>query len=125
MFTRSNTIGMNSVKEKHAHRVRRHKRIRTRVKGTSVRPRLSVYKSNQCLYAQLIDDEKGTTLAAAFSKGLSGKNMTERSASLGKDVAKKAKTKKINNVVFDRGGFLYAGNIKAFADAARESGLTF
>ena len=106
-------------------RKRRHKRIRARVLGTPARPRLSVFKSNKALYAQLIDDDAGGTLAEATTRNMKEKTMRERSTALGKSVAKKAQAKKVTKVVFDRGGFLYAGNIKALADGAREGGLIF
>jgi large subunit ribosomal protein L18 len=113
---------MNIKAEK---RIRRHRRIRAKVKGTALRPRLSVYRSNRFLYGQLIDDETSTTLFAITTKGLPGKTPGERAKSAGEAIAKKAKGKKIAKAVFDRGGFRYAGAIKAFADGAREGGLTF
>jgi len=103
-------------------------RIRKKVKGTSVRPRLSVFRSNKVIYCQLIDDLNGTTLAAASSsdKGLSANgNKTEQSKAVGKAIAEKAKAASIESVVFDRGGYLYHGRVKALADGAREGGLQF
>lgn len=102
----------------------RHKRIRAKVKGTEERPRLSVFKSNKFIYAQLINDDKGTTLVASSSAKSKAKGM-EAAKEVGSDIAKKAKAAKITKVVFDRGGFIYTGQIKALADAAREAGLTF
>ena len=106
-------------------RTRRHARIRARVKGTGEKPRLAVFRSNRFLYAQVIDDETGTTLASASSKGLKGKSMMEGAVEVGKMIAKNATAKGIKAVVFDRGGFTYIGRIKALADAAREGGLSF
>jgi large subunit ribosomal protein L18 len=105
-------------------RERRRKRIRAKVSGTAIRPRLSVYKSNAFMYAQVIDDTKGVTLAAASSMGVKG-NKTSAAAKVGSEVAKLAKEKGITKVVFDRGGFIYTGRVKALADAAREGGLEF
>lgn len=95
---------------------RRHKRIRAKVKGTALRPRLAVYKSNRYLEAQIIDDGAGRTL-------LSGK--MDDAVKLGKDIATRAKAKGIEAVVFDRGGFRYTGQIAALAEAARAGGLKF
>lgn len=105
-------------------RERRRKRIRSKVSGTAERPRLSVYKSNTATYAQIIDDERGVTLAAASSMGVKG-NKTQAAQKVGIELAKKAKDQKIVKVVFDRGGFIYTGRIKALADGAREGGLEF
>lgn len=105
-------------------RDRRRKRIRAKVSGTSERPRLSVYKSNAYMYAQVIDDTKGLTLAAASSMDVKG-NKTEAAAKVGAELAKLAKAKGITKVVFDRGGFIYTGRVQALADAAREAGLEF
>lgn len=116
---------MNSAKIKQQKKDRRHKRIRSKVFGTAERPRLSFNKSNKYLRAQVIDDEQGVTLAAAMSGGAKGKTQTELAHALGKELAKKTKTKKITTVVFDRGGALYTGKVKAFADGAREEGLNF
>lgn len=106
-------------------RIRRKLRIRAKISGTETRPRLAVFKSNQHVSAQLIDDSKGITLAAAHSKTLKGKTLSEKAFAIGKDIAAKAKAKKIETVVFDRGGFMYTGNIKAVAEGAREGGLVF
>jgi large subunit ribosomal protein L18 len=109
-------------------RLRIHKRIRRRVAGTEQRPRLAVFRSLNHIYAQVIDDTKGLTVAAAASteKDLRGKGGNVEGAKLiGQKVAERAKEKGITKVVFDRGGYLYHGRIKALADAAREAGLEF
>jgi len=105
-------------------RARRQKRIRSTVAGTAERPRLSVFKSNKHISAQLIDDDKGVTLAAASSHEIKGKK-TEQAKKTGEALAKLAKAKGIAKVVFDRGGFIYTGRVKAVADGAREGGLEF
>jgi large subunit ribosomal protein L18 len=110
--------------DKRIKRFRRRIRVRAKISGTSERPRLAVFKSNKYLYAQLIDDSKGVTIASATSRGAKGKDV-DQSALIGKLIADKAKEKKISRVVFDRGGFLYRGKIKAIADSARAAGLTF
>lgn len=104
---------------------RRHKRIRFRITGDAQRPRLSVFRSNRFLSVQLIDDTKGVTLATASTKTLKGKTPLEKASELGRTIASLASKKSIESVVFDRGGFLYAGKIKAVADGAREGGLKF
>lgn len=106
-------------------RVARHKRIRARVSGTQERPRLAVFRSNTALYAQLIDDTKAHTIAAANTKQSKAKTQSERAKETGLLIAKLAKEAGVNAAVFDRGGFLYAGAIKAIADGAREGGLNF
>ncbi len=106
-------------------RIRRHKRVRARVSGTESRPRLSVYKSNTQLLAQLIDDDKGRTLVAVSSKAEKAKTPRERAEQAAVTLTKKAIEKGVKQVVFDRGGFQYVGTIKAFADAARAAGLEF
>jgi len=108
-------------------RMRVHKRIRNRVKGTAARPRLAVFRSLKHIYAQVIDDEKGHTLAAASSaeeKGKSGGNVDGAKA-IGTLVADRAKDKGVKLVVFDRGGYHYHGRVKALAEAARQAGLEF
>lgn len=112
--------------------VRRQKlrwRIRTKISGTAQKPRLSVFRSNSDIYAQLIDDTNGVTLAAANSRqkdvAAAQGNKTERSALVGKALAAKAKALGIDSCVFDRGGYLYHGRVKAVADGAREGGLVF
>ena len=108
-------------------RLRIHKRIRRRVAGTTERPRLAVFRSVKHIYAQVIDDAHGRTLAAASSNEKNGKNggNVAGAKSVGKLVAERAKDKGIKVVVFDRGGYLYHGRVKALADAAREGGLKF
>jgi large subunit ribosomal protein L18 len=109
-------------------RRRRHVRVRKAVIGTSERPRLSVFRSNRYLYAQVIDDKTGRTLAAASSQEASLRSKTlsvETATEIGKLVAERAKSAGVGAVVFDRGGFTYHGRIKALADAARASGLEF
>lgn len=109
----------------------RHKRVRKKVYGTSDRPRLNVFRSLKQIYAQVIDDYKGQTLAAASSldKELKGKKGVEgnidAAKTVGQLVAKRANKKGIKTVVLDRGGYLYHGRVKALADAARENGLEF
>ncbi len=116
---------MNKVEQKKYHRMRRHNRIRSRVKGTSSIPRLAVFRSARYITAQLIDDTKSVTLASV-SDMVNGKGAKiERAKKVGKEIAAKAIEKKIEKVVFDRGGFLYAGRVRALADAAREGGLKF
>jgi large subunit ribosomal protein L18 len=101
-------------------------RIRGRVFGTPERPRLSVYRSNKEIYAQVIDDVHGRTLAAASSKKVQDKmNKTEKASLVGKELAEKAKSAGITAVVFDRNGYLYHGRVKSLADGAREGGLEF
>jgi large subunit ribosomal protein L18 len=116
---------MNTSQIKTEKRARRHKRIRSKVSGTSDMPRLSVFKSNKFVYAQLIDDEKGATLVAASTQDIKGKGMLEKAKKAGLEIAKLAQEKKIKKVVFDRGGFIYTGRVKALAEGAREGGLTF
>jgi large subunit ribosomal protein L18 len=119
---------MNASK-KRAARDRRHKRIRRHVQGTAERPRLAIYRSNAHIYAQLIDDERGHTVAQASSldadvtKGEDGK--TGVAKQVGELVARRAAEQGIESVVFDRGGFRYAGRVAALADGAREAGLKF
>ena len=103
----------------------RHNRVRAKVVGTAARPRLSIYKSNTRVVAQIIDDESGKTLAAVMSSAEKGKTPRERAEQAAATLAKKAGQIGVKAVVFDRGGFQYAGTIKAFADAARQSGLEF
>jgi large subunit ribosomal protein L18 len=113
-----------------AARQRRHRRIRVSLSGTGQRPRLNVFRSLQHIYCQVIDDVTGTTLAAASTNeadlrsGATG-NKTDRAKAVGKTIAERAREKGIRAVVFDRGGYLYHGRVKALADAAREAGLEF
>jgi len=106
-------------------RRRIHLRIRKRLKGTSERPRLAVYRSNKDIYCQLIDDVNSVTLAATSSKEVKEGNKSEQAAMVGKQIADIAKQSNIETVVFDRGGYLYHGRVKALADGARENGLKF
>ena len=110
-------------------RVERHKRIRKDLSGTTERPRLNVFRSNANITAQIIDDEKGVTLVSASTreKELNIKNggNVEAAKLIGAEIAKRAKKEKIEKVVFDRGGYLYHGRVKALAEAARENGLEF
>jgi large subunit ribosomal protein L18 len=107
-------------------RIRRHRRVRRKVRGTATRPRLVVFRSNRYIYAQVIDDDAGHTLAAASSlePGLRDRTLTvETAAEVGRLVAERAKAAGVGAVVFDRGGYRYHGRVKALADAAREAGL--
>jgi large subunit ribosomal protein L18 len=121
------------IKAKRRRRHRAHLRVRSRIVGTAERPRLSVYKSLRYVYAQVIDDGLGVTLAQASSREadlLSGLDEgspggVEAAKAVGKLVAERAKEKGIEEVVFDRGGFIFHGKVKAVADAARENGLKF
>lgn len=106
-------------------RERRHRRVRAKVMGTQTRPRLSIYKSNTRLIAQIIDDVKGVTIAAASSDKEKAKTPRERAEAAAQTLAKAALGKGVKKVVFDRGGFEYVGTVKAFADAARSAGLEF
>lgn len=116
---------MQKTQYKTNKRVSRHNRIRAKVSGTAERPRLAVFKSNRYVYAQLIDDVASKTLAASDSRKQKGATLTERSTNVGTDMAAKAKTAGVNEVVFDRGGFRYQGTIAALADGARNGGLKF
>lgn len=120
-----------SVETRRTIKNRIHTRIRKRIQGTSERPRLCVFKSNKNMYAQIIDDTVGKTLVAAstleseLKKELKSGCNIEAAVKVGVDIAGKAKEKGITSVVYDRGGYLYHGKIKALADAARENGLDF
>lgn len=116
---------MNKASEKNEKRARRHTRIRARVSGTANKPRLAVFRSNKYVYAQLINDEAGTTLASADSRKADGDTMLARASAVGKTIAQAAKKAGIDAAVFDRGGFKYQGVIAALADGAREGGLQF
>jgi len=115
----------------HVARKRRHRRIRTKISGTSERPRLNVFRSLDHIYAQVIDDVAGNTIASAstIDKGLrpdlDGKTKKEQAALVGKAVAERAKVAGISAVLFDRGGYLYHGRVQALAEGAREGGLDF
>ena len=114
-----------------AARENKHRRLRNRLAGTAERPRLAVFRSNNHMYAQIIDDTVGNTLVSASTlqkdvkAELEKTNNVDAAAYLGKVIAERAKEKGITDVVFDRGGFIYQGKIKALADAAREAGLNF
>ena len=113
---------------KNQKRLRIKTRVRSKISGTADRPRLSVYRSNKEIYAQIINDAEGTTLCAAGSLKVDGAdkvNKVEQAAMVGKLIAEKAKAAGVETVVFDRNGYLYHGRIKSLADAAREAGLKF
>ena len=122
---------MVSKKSRSEVRVNKHRRLRNRFSGTAERPRLAVFRSNNHMYAQIIDDTVGKTLVSASTlqkevkAELEKTNNVDAAAYLGTVIAKRAIEKDINTVVFDRGGFIYQGKIKALADAAREAGLEF
>lgn len=118
---------MITKESKNISRVRRHARVRRKISGTSEMPRLCLYRSNKNIEAQIIDDTKGMTLVSSSSMALKLENggNVEAAAAVGTDIAKKALAKKIENVVFDRSGYVYHGRVKALAEAAREAGLKF
>ncbi|MEH7108890.1 MULTISPECIES: 50S ribosomal protein L18 [Bacillaceae] len=120
---------MITKQDKNATRRKRHARVRAKLSGTSARPRLNVFRSNKHIYAQLIDDIAGVTLASASTLdkefNLESSSNVEAAQKVGELVAKRAVEKGISAVVFDRGGYLYHGRIQALADAARENGLQF
>jgi large subunit ribosomal protein L18 len=107
-------------------RTRRHKRVRSKISGTALIPRLNIFRSNKGLFVQLINDELGITLVSASEKEIKDKKTkTEDASEVGKLIAKKAQKKKIEKAVFDRGGYRYHGRVKAIAEGAREGGLVF
>lgn len=117
---------MTRINSKKEQRQRRRNRIRAKVSGTASLPRLAVFKSLKYIYAQLIDDENGVTLASASSLALKGKKTKlELAKEVGVALAKEASAKKVSKVVFDRGGYIYTGRVQALADGAREGGLVF
>lgn len=116
---------IGKTKQKEIGREIRHKRIRAKISGTKKCPRLSVFRSNRYIYAQLIDDENGNTIAESSSQSLKTKGKKNVATMVGKDIAKKAVDKKIKKAVFDRGGYIFTGVIKAVAEGAREGGLVF
>ena len=122
---------MISKVDKNAERVKRHKRIRNRISGTQQKPRLCVFRSDKHIYAQIIDDTVGKTLVAASTKEkdvaaeVAEMNKSQAATVVGKALAKKALAAGIEEVVFDRGGYLYTGRVAALADGAREGGLKF
>lgn len=115
--------------DKNATRRKRHARVRAKLSGTAARPRLNVFRSNKHIYAQLIDDVNGVTIASASTMekdlGLESTSNLEAAQKVGELVAKRAVEKGTTSIVFDRGGYLYHGRIKALADTARENGLEF
>ena len=115
---------MKTTLSKAQSRAKRHNRLRHKITGTAARPRLAVFRSNKFVYAQLIDDATGTTMAAVDSRNEKGTRL-EGAQAIGTVIAKKAADKKITEVVFDRGGFQYIGIVAAVADAARAGGLKF
>jgi large subunit ribosomal protein L18 len=104
-------------------RLRRHRRIRKRIQGTADRPRLAVFRSNRHIYAQLVDDRAARTLASASDAGLAEGDKSERAKRVGQALAERARAAGVQNAVFDRGGHLYHGRVRALADGAREGGL--
>ena len=118
---------MFNKESKNEKRIRRHERIRSKVKGSATCPRLSVYRSNAHIHCQVIDDESSKTLVACSSLELkleNGSNV-EAAKKVGSEIAKRCLEKKIDTVVFDRGGYIYHGRVKALAESAREAGLKF
>lgn len=113
------------IKTRAEKRIVRKRRVRAKISGTESRPRLSVFKSNKAIYAQIINDEKGATLVSFDSRKAKSKTPKERAKEVGIEIAKLAIEKKITAVVFDRSGYLYTGVIKTLADGAREGGLKF
>lgn len=113
------------TKIKKIQRERRKKRIRAKIFGTSQKPRISIFKSNKYISAQLVDDVKGATLASATTKGMKGKDNLVRAKAVGTSIAEQAVAKKISEAVFDRGGYIYTGSVAAVAEGAREGGLKF
>lgn len=115
--------------KKVARRARIRRRLRAKVKGTSERPRLAIFRSNNQIYAQIIDDVAGKTIASCSSRlkelNLQALSKTEQGKEVGKKLAEIAKTKGVDQVIFDRGGYLYHGRVKALAEGAREGGLNF
>jgi large subunit ribosomal protein L18 len=119
---------MVSKKDRNAQRLKRHRRVRGTISGTAARPRLNVFRSNNHIYAQIIDDESGRTLVSASTteSSFEGKGGNKEAArAVGKLVGERAKAAGITAVVFDRGGYLYHGRVKELAEGARESGLMF
>jgi len=115
----------NAIKAKRAKQQRRSNRVRAKIVATSSRPRLAVYRSNMYIYAQIIDDTKGHTLAAASDLKIKEGTKTERAAKVGELIAEAAKKAGIEEVAFDRNGYKYTGRVKALAEAARNAGLKF
>jgi len=122
---------MIKILDKNKERARRHERVRKNLAGTTERPRLVVYRSLSNIYAQIVDDSKGTTLVSASSlekamaSSLKGKSKQEQAYLIGETIGKRALDKKITQVVFDRGGYIYTGRVKNVSDGARAAGLKF
>ena len=118
---------MYKTRSRNADRIRRHVRVRQKISGTAECPRLNVFRSNANIQAQIIDDVKGETLVSASSMQLKLENggKVEAAKAVGTELAKRALAKNITTVIFDRGGYIYHGRVKALADAAREAGLEF
>lgn len=110
---------------KRERRIKIKHRIRNKISGTAVRPRMSVFRSNKEIYVQVVDDDEHRTLCAASSLGFDKMNKTEQATKVGEAIAKKALEAGVTTVVFDRNGYLYHGRVKALADAARNGGLKF
>lgn len=111
--------------QKTLHRAARHARIRSRVSGTAARPRLAIFRSNTRVFVQVIDDVRGSTLASVSSSAMKGATQKERALAAAKEIATKIKALGITSISFDRGGYLYTGTIKEFADAVRSEGIVF
>ena len=122
---------MITVNDKNKERVIRHKRVRNKISGTKTCPRLNVYRSLNNIYAQVIDDEKGVTIVSCstldkeVAEKIKGKTKSEQAYIVGQTIGERAKAKKIKEVVFDRGGFIYTGRVQKVADGARDAGLKF
>lgn len=122
---------MITVNDKNKERVIRHKRVRNKISGTKNCPRLNVYRSLNNIYAQVIDDEKGVTIVSCstldkeVAEKIKGKTKSEQAYIVGQTIGERAKAKKIKEVVFDRGGYIYTGRVQKVADGARDAGLKF
>ena len=122
---------MITVNDKNKERIVRHKRVRNKISGTKKCPRLNVYRSLNNIYVQLIDDERGVTLASCstldkeVAEKIKGKTKSEQAYIVGQTIGERAKTAKIKEVVFDRGGYIYTGRVQKVADGARDAGLKF
>jgi large subunit ribosomal protein L18 len=122
---------MINKSDKNKARLKRHLRVRKKIQGTALRPRLNIFRSSKHMYAQLIDDVKGVTIAAASTQdkelkdGIGNGGNAEAARKVGSLIAERAKQHGVEKVVFDRGGYLYHGRVQALADAAREAGLEF
>ncbi len=122
---------MITVNDKNKERVIRHKRVRNKISGTKTCPRLNVYRSLNNIYAQVIDDEKGVTIVSCstldkeVAEKIKGKTKSEQAYIVGQTIGERAKAKKIKEVVFDRGGYIYTGRVQKVADGARDAGLKF